>query len=381
MHVLRLLVLTGLALAAPALVAAQVDLTLLNLPDGFEVSLFAEDVPLARSLTVSDAGVVYVGTMSMRSRDGSSVYALVDADKDGRAERKVVVDEGLFMPNGVAWHRGDLYVAEVNRVLRYDDIDEHLDAPPEPVVVSEEFPSDRHHGWKFIRFGPDGKLYVPVGAPCNICEKEDPYAAILRMNADGSDLEVFARGVRNTVGFDWHPESGELWFTDNGRDMMGNDLPPDELNRVPRAGLHFGYPYCHAGDIVDPQLGEGRSCDEFEPPAVALGPHVAAIGLRFYTGEMFPAEYRNRILFAEHGSWNRDDKIGYRVMMVDVDAAGNATGYRPFVDGWLQDGQDWGRPADVEVLADGSLLISDDKSGVVYRVIYSGGTAASAGGH
>ena len=362
--------------------AAFGQLEKLTVPDGFEISVFATEVPEARSLSVSDSGVVYVGTMNMRSKDGGKVYALVDSDGDFTADRMVTVAEGLYMPNGVAWNAGDLFVAEVDKVLRFDDIDANLESVPEAVVVNDSFPSDRHHGWKFIRFGPDGKLYVPVGAPCNICEKEDPYASILRMNRDGSDLEIFARGIRNTVGFDWHPESGDLWFTDNGRDMMGNDMPPDELNRVPEAGLHFGYPYCHAGTIADPEFGESRACDEFVAPAMALGPHVAAIGVRFYRGKMFPAEYRTKIFFAEHGSWNRDDKIGYRVMMVDVDSEGNASNYEPFVEGWLQDGEDWGRPSDLEILADGSMLISDDKGGVIYRVSYVGtqGRAAGAGG-
>lgn len=369
----------ALALLTLPVSAQSPDLSSLKLPPGFEIEVFASDVANARSLSVSPSGIVYVGTMNMRSRDGGSVYALVDGDGDYRADRKITLLEGLYMPNGVAWNDGDLFVAEVDKVLRLDDIDASLDAPPEPVVVNDSFPSDRHHGWKFIRFGPDGKLYVPVGAPCNICEREDPYAAILRMNRDGSELEVFARGVRNTVGFDWHPDTGELWFTDNGRDLMGNDVPPDELNRVTEAGQHFGYPYCHAGTIADPEFGEKRPCSDFVAPAIPLGPHVAAIGARFYRGTMFPAEYRSKIFFAEHGSWNRDDKIGYRVMTVDIDEKGNATNYRPFVEGWLQDGQDWGRPADLEVLADGSMLISDDKGGVVYRVTYVGDSAAGGG--
>ena len=366
-------------LAASPSAATEPRLDTLSLPPGFDISVYARDLPSARSLTVSDSGVVYVGTMSMRSPNSGKVYAVVDTDGDHVADRTVVLAEDLFMPNGVAWSQGDLFVAEVNRVLRFDDIDEHLDAPPDPVVVRNDLPSDRHHGWKFIRFGPDGRLYVPVGAPCNVCEREDPYASILRMNRDGSDLEVYVRGVRNTVGFDWHPDSGELWFTDNGRDLLGNDLPPDELNRVTAAGQHFGFPYCHAGTIVDPQFGEGRSCDEFVPPALALGPHVAAVGARFYRGAMFPEEYRSKIFFAEHGSWNRDDKIGYRVMTVDVSADGTASAYEPFVEGWLQDGKDWGRPADLEVLADGSLLISDDKTGVLYRVAYRAGETEPTG--
>jgi glucose/arabinose dehydrogenase len=237
-------------------------------------------------------------------------------------------------------------------------------------VVTDKLPTETHHGWKFIAFGPDGKLYVPVGAPCNICEPDSQrYANIQRMNADGSGLEVFARGVRNTVGFDWQPGTQALWFTDNGRDMLGDEIPPDELNHAPKAGMHFGYPYCHAGDIVDPEFGAKRPCSEFTPPAQKLGPHVAAIGMRFYTGSMFPAEYRNQVLIAEHGSWNRSKKIGYRISLVKLQG-GKAVAYEPFITGWLQGEEAWGRPSDVLVLPDGSLLVADDAAGAIYRVTY-----------
>ena len=250
------------------------------------------------------------------------------------------------MPNGVAFRNGALYVAEVNRVLRYDDIESHLANPPKPVTVNDQFPKDRHHGWKFIAFGPDGLLYVPVGAPCNICEPdENRYALISRLKADGTGTEIFARGIRNTVGFDWHPVTKELWFTDNGGDNLGDDIPPDELNHAPKQGLNFGYPYCHGGDIPDPQFGKKRSCSEFTPPAQKLGPHVAALGMRFYTGSMFPAEYRNQIFIAEHGSWNRSTPIGYRITVVQLEN-NKAVSYKPFAEGWLQAGQAWGRPVD-----------------------------------
>jgi glucose/arabinose dehydrogenase len=276
------------------------------------------------------------------------------------------------MPNGVAFRDGALYVAEVNRVLRYDNIEANLRRAPEPVVVNDEFPQDEHHGWKFIRFGPDGQLYVPVGAPCNVCDSEDErYAALLRMQPDGTGLEVFAHGIRNTVGFDWHPETNELWFTDNGRDMLGDDVPPDELNHAPEPALHFGFPFCHGGDISDPEFGQSRSCDEFTPPAQKLGPHVAALGMRFYTGTMFPEEYRNQIFIAEHGSWNRSEPIGYRVSLVRLDEDYHVTSYEVFAEGWLQeDGKFWGRPVDVLVMPDGSLLVSDDDSGAIYRITY-----------
>ncbi|HYN21803.1 MAG TPA: PQQ-dependent sugar dehydrogenase, partial [Thermoanaerobaculia bacterium] len=229
---------------------------------------------------------------------------------------------------------------------------------------------DRHHGWQFIRFGPDGLLYVPVGAPCNICESKDPvYAAIHRMKPDGTGLELFASGVRNTVGFDWHPETKELWFTDNGRDWMGDDAPPDELNHAPRAGLHFGYPYCHGNGIPDPEFGRRRPCAQSVSPAAVLGPHVAALGMRFYTGAMFPAEYKNRIFIAEHGSWNRSKPIGYRVMTARVEN-GRAADYKVFAEGWLDGRNAWGRPVDVQVMPDGALLVSDDEGGVIYRVSY-----------
>jgi glucose/arabinose dehydrogenase len=343
---------------------SRLPLDRIHLPPGFAIAAFSEEVPGARSLALSPAGIVYVGTQ------GRKVYALVDRDHDGRADQVYTVASNLHTPNGVAWKDGALYVAEVSRVLRFDGIDGHLDHPPAPKVVREGFPSDRHHGWKFIRFGPDGLLYVPVGAPCNICKPEKPiYAAITRMRPDGSGLEIFARGIRNTVGFDWHPQTHELWFTDNGRDWLGDDRPPDELNRAPTAGLDFGYPYCHGKDIADPEFGKKRPCSASTPPEIELGPHVAAIGMRFYTGKMFPAEYRDQIFLAEHGSWNRTQPIGYRVSLVRL-ANGKAVSYTPFAEGWLGARGEWGRPVDVEVMPDGALLVSDDEAGAVYRVVY-----------
>jgi glucose/arabinose dehydrogenase len=280
------------------------------------------------------------------------------------------VASGLQMPVGVAYQDGKLYVSAVSRILRFDDIEQHLDHPPAPVVVTDKLPRDTHHGWKFIAFGPDGKLYVPTGAPCNICEPDSQrYAQIARMNADGSGLEVFARGVRNSVGFDWQPQTRELWFTENGRDLLGDDAPPDELNHAPRAGMHFGYPFCHGGDIADPEFGGKRRCDEFTPPARKLGAHVASLGMRFYTGTQFPPEYRNQIFIAEHGSWNRSHKSGYRVTLVRLQGD-KAVSYEPFATGWLQGESAWGRPADVLVLPDGSLLVSDDSAGAIYRITY-----------
>jgi glucose/arabinose dehydrogenase len=255
-------------------------------------------------------------------------------------------------------------------VLRYDNIESQLSRPPNPDVVNNSFPRDRSHGWKFIAFGPDGLLYVPVGAPCNICEPDpNRYAVIMRMKPDGSGVETYARGVRNSVGFDWHPAGKELWFTDNGRDRMGDNVPPDELNYAPRPGMHFGYPYCHGGDVADDQFGVKRPCSEFVAPAQKLGPHVAALGMRFYTGSMFPSRYRNQIFIAEHGSWNRSTPIGYRITLVEL-KNNEPVSYEVFAEGWLQGSKVWGRPVDVLVMPDGALLISDDHGGKIYRISY-----------
>ncbi len=342
----------------------------IELPPGFRIAFFAEHLPNARSMVLSPAGTLFVGT-----RTAGSVYALRDEDGDGVAERRFVIAKGLHMPNGVAVRGGALYVAEVSRVIRFDDIERRLEAPPKPAVVNATFPTDEHHGWKFIAFGPDGLLYVPVGAPCNVCDPKDPrYASVMRMKADGSGLEIFARGIRNTVGFDWRPSTGVLWFTDNGRDELGDDVPPDELDRAPKKGLHFGFPYCHGGDIPDPELGKGKRCQDFVPPVQRLGPHVAALGMRFYTGSMFPERYRGQIFIAEHGSWNRTKPDGDRVTLVTIDA-GEHTTYAPFATGWLtREGNKLGRPVDVLVMPDGALLVSDDQRGAIYRITYQAET-------
>ena len=337
----------------------------IELPPGFAIQVYAE-VEAARSMTLSPGGTLFVG-----SRQHGVVYAIPDADGNSIADSVYVVDEDLLQPNGVAFRDGDLFVAEINRVLRYDGVENDPARPPAPVVVNDAFPSDELHGWKFIRFGPDGLLYVPVGAPCNICETGDPYAAIHRMQPDGSGLEIVARGVRNSVGFDWHPVTGDLWFTDNGRDLLGDELPPDELNHAPQAGLHFGYPYCYGGGVRDPGIEGNWDCGDFRPAARALGPHVAAVGMRFYTGAMFPDSYHNQIFIAEHGSWNRTQKIGYRVSLVQLQE-NRTVGYKPFASGWLQGQESWGRPVDVQVMADGSLLVSDDQAGLIYRITYGG---------
>lgn len=350
---------------SPADSSSELPLHTLKLPPGFAISVYANNVPNARSMALGPHGTLFVGT-----RTEGRVYAIIDRNQDQTADEVITLARGLNMPNGVAFRDGALYVAEVNRVLRFDDIESHLDNPPQPVVVNARFPRDRHHGWKFIRFGPDGLLYVPVGAPCNICKSEDErYASLMRMKPDGTDLEIFVRGIRNTVGFDWQPETQELWFTENGRDWLGEDRPPEELNHAAQKGLHFGFPYCHGGNIPDPDFGKEHKCEEFIPPAMPLGPHVAALGMRFYTGAMFPHEYRNQILIAEHGSWNRKTPIGYRVTLVRLEN-NRAVEYKVFAEGWLQKGRAWGRPVDVQVMPDGALLVSDDQAGVIYRISY-----------
>jgi glucose/arabinose dehydrogenase len=340
-----------------------------QLREGFRISLFAGNIPNARSMTRGSDGTIFVGTLN---RGGGRVFALRDENGDYRVDEVYTLAKGLNLPNGVAYRDGSLYVAEVNRVLEFPDIESRLTNPPVPRVVSDRFPSDRAHGWKFIRFGPDGKLYVPVGAPCNVCERSDPrYATITRMNPDGSNLEVYARGVRNTVGFDWHPVTKELWFTDNGRDWMGDDIPPDELNHAPEGGLHFGFPYLHGRDIRDPEYWKRRTRDDFRTPARELGPHVAALGMIFYTGTLFPEEYRNQIFIAEHGSWNRSVPIGYRITLVRLQG-NRAISYEVFAEGWLEGERAWGRPVDLLQLPDGSLLVSDDRANAIYRISYTG---------
>ena len=376
-RLIPLLVVFALALQTqPA--PTKLPLETIKLPPGFAIDVYATGVQNARQMALGANGTLFVG-----SRTTGKVHAVVDRDKDNKADQVFVIASGLRMPSGVAFRDGALYVAEVNRVIRYDGIESKLESPPQPAVVNDKLPTEDHHGWKYLGFGPDGWLYVPVGAPCNVCERPDDerFATILRMKPDGSGAEVFARGIRNTVGFDWHPQSRELWLAENGRDNLGDDVPPDEMLRAHKAGLHFGFPYCHGGDTPDPQFGAKRPCKEFEPPAIRLGAHVAAIGMKFYTGRMFPQEYRNQIFVAEHGSWNRSKPQGYRIMLIKVDG-GKAVSYTPFAEGWLRGtrsmrgnnavGDAWGRPADVLVMPDGSLLISDDEAGAIYRISYKG---------
>ena len=355
----------ALSLASAAACAQPLPVDRIKLPPGFTIEVVAR-VPNARAMTFGKDGTLFVG-----SAGAGKVHAVTFPQGGGEARVRTIAS-GLRDPAGVAYRDGALYVSATSRILRFDDIEKHLDAPPAPIVVTDAYPTDGHHGRKFIAFGPDGKLYVPVGVPCNICEPEtDRYGIVTRIDSSGGGREIVARGVRNTVGFDWHPVTKELWFTDNGRDMMGDDLPPDELNRVAKPGAHFGYPYCHGGTVADPEFGARRPCSEFVAPVQNLGPHVAALGMRFYTGTQFPPAYRNQVFIAEHGSWNRSTKIGYRVSLVRLDANGRAIEYKPFAEGWLGDnGQVWGRPADVVVAPDGSLLVSDDSAGAIYRISY-----------
>lgn len=363
MHTGKWLFVLALLFAAPS-GAADLPLERIKLPQGFSIELVAR-VPNAREMALGANGTLFVGSMA-----AGNVYAITL--HRGAPATVTTIASGLDEPVGVAFHDKALYVSAVSRILRFDDIESHLDHPLPPALVSDRFPSDAMHGWKFIAFGPDGKLYVPVGAPCNICEKDrDRYAVITRMNPDGSGVEVYARGLRNSVGFDWDPRTKELWFTNNGRDWLGDDLPPDTLHHAPRPGLDFGFPYCHAGTLPDPEFGRKRACSEFAQPAQLLGPHVAPLGMRFYTGTAFPAAYRDQIFIAEHGSWNRSKKIGYRLTLVRVEN-NRAVSYQPFATGWLQNETAWGRPADVLVMPDGSLLVSDDYAGAIYRIGYRG---------
>jgi glucose/arabinose dehydrogenase len=348
--------------------SASLPLDKIKLPAGFKIEVYAE-VENARSMAMSPSGVLYVG-----NRDGDKVYAVKDTNGDNKADKKWVLASGLKEPNGVAFKDGDLYIAEISKISKLEKIESSLANPPKLKLVKGDYPTEEHHGWKYIAFGPDGKLYVPVGAPCNICESEkDIYASITRINPDGSGFEIFAKGVRNTVGFTWHPDTKELWFTDNGRDMLGDDKPSCELNTAPQAGMHFGYPYCHEGTIKDPEFGSKRACSEFIAPADKLGPHVAPLGLKFYTGNMFPAAYKNQIFVAEHGSWNRSKKSGYNVTLVKMND-NKVSSHELFASGWLDDASQkaWGRPVDVLILADGSMLVSDDQANVIYRISYQG---------
>ncbi|WP_405382229.1 PQQ-dependent sugar dehydrogenase [Maribacter sp. LLG6340-A2] len=352
-----------------ALDSTDLALLELNLPEGFKIEVFARGVDGARSMAMGDDGTLFVGT-----RTENNIYAIQDTNGDFKADNVMVLDT-MEVPNGIAMRNGDLYVAQVGSLWKYPNIEDQLDGEVEKELIYDDFPTEFHHGWKYIAFGPDDKLYVPVGAPCNICnrtEEDERFATITRMDPDGSNREIYARGVRNSVGFTWHPETKQMWFTDNGRDMLGDDIPPCELNTVTEAGQHFGYPFCHGGIVKDPEFGDERPCSDFVEPALQLGAHVAPLGIKFYTGNMFPAEYQGKAFIAEHGSWNRSKKVGYRIMMVDIED-GEVINSEPFIDGWLDEvaQEASGRPVDLLMLKDGSMLISDDYGDAIYRVSFA----------
>ncbi|WP_246174513.1 PQQ-dependent sugar dehydrogenase [Pandoraea bronchicola] len=359
---------TAIALA-PQLATARDALPIerLTLPPGFYVEVLSDQVPGARGMVLGPKGTLFVG-----SRAQGDVYAITLDPSRAYAAKVRTVASGLNMPVGVAMRNGALYISAVSDIVKLDDIENRLDNPGKPAVVYDKLPSESHHGWRYIAFGPDQRLYVGVGAPCNVCKRdENRYAMIGSMKPDGTDWRVVARGVRNTVGFDWQPGTHTLWFTDNGRDLLGDDVPDDELNRLTRVGEHFGFPYCHAGDVADPEFGREKRCSAFTPPMAKLGAHVAALGMKFYTGKQFPEDYRGSIFIAEHGSWNRSRKVGYRVVRVVLDTKGNVVKQEIFAQGWLGDDESvWGRPVDLLTLPDGSLLISDDHAGAIYRITY-----------
>jgi glucose/arabinose dehydrogenase len=379
-HPLTMALLVSLASLATPHASALIAQTpaSLTVPAGFRVEVYAENVQNARAMARGPQGTLFVGSMA-----AGKVHAVIDQNRDNKADRVVLIASGLRQPTGVAMRNGALYVATPTQILRYDDIERHLDAPPAPVVVRDSLPNPRSgHTWKFISFGPDDLLYISIGAPCNVCLSPPMVSNILRMKADGSNLEVFAEGIRNSVGFDWHPTSRELWFTDNGRDMLGDDIPGDELNVAWKPGLNFGFPYCHQGDLADPEFGAQRACSTFEPPAQKLGAHVAAIGMAFYSGTMFPASYRNAVFIAEHGSWNRSSPSGYRVTVARTNGR-RVTSYEPFLEGFMPAAGAGapggrgaasvatGRPADVLQLPDGSILVSDDAAHRILRISYN----------
>ncbi|MBM4261804.1 MAG: sorbosone dehydrogenase family protein [Deltaproteobacteria bacterium] len=349
--------------------ADKLQLNQLKMPKGFKIDVYLSGIPNARSLRLGDKGTVFVS-----NRQLDKVYAIVE--RHGKREAKIIA-AGLDRPNGLAFHRGTLYIGEGTKISKLENIEDKIDNPGKPVVIYDDLPNHQSHGWKFIAVGPDNKLYINIGAPCNICLPPEENAQIRRINLDGSGAEVFARGVRNSVGFDWHPVTKDMYFTDNGRDWLSEDLPEDELNRVTKVGQHFGFPYCHQGNFTDREMGWGRSCDEFTPPVALLGPHSAALGMRFYTGSMFPAEYRNAAFIARHGSWNRTRKVGGDIVVAKLNVDGSVKSVQPFITGFLQNNEYWGRPVDVQFMKDGSMLISDDYAGAVYRVTYTGMRTAS----
>ena len=348
-----------------ATAADKLPINKIKLPPGFKAEVWASGILDARGLREGDKGTVFVSSLFVAGK----VYAVVD--KGGKREVKTIAEK-LFLPNGIEFHKGSLYVATPKDITRYDNIEANLDSPPKPVMIYDKLPGEIPHGWKFIKIGPDGKLYVPIGAPCNICLPGAGFAKIIKMNLDGSGVEDVAVGVRNTVGFDFDPKGGDLWFTDNQRDWVSEDLPLDELNHVTAPGKqHFGYPYCHSGDFADPEFGWGTKCSDFTPPVAKLGAHSAPLGMRFYTGKMFPAEYQGAIFIARHGPWNRTQKYAADLVVAWPDGKGGIAKWEPFMTGLAENNDYLGRPVDMLVMKDGSLLVSDDHNGAIYRISYS----------
>ncbi len=339
----------------------------IQLAEGFVISYFAEEVKEARSIVVADNGWVFVST-----RKHGSVYALKDTSGNGRADLKITLAKNWNQPNGIAISGNDLYVAEIHQIHKFANLVSDPGQDVRSEVIYADLPKHKHHGWRYINIGPDGKLYTAIGAPCNICLREEPhFASISRMSLDGSNFEVVQHGIRNSVGFDWDPKSGYLWFTDNNRDWLGDDLPACELNVATEDGQHFGYPYCHQGDLPDPKYGKMRSCDEFVIPAQNLVAHSAPLGISFLNDAEVPPSFKNRLLIAEHGSWNRTTPVGYRITMVDIEED-RATNYSVFAEGWLDGDDKYGRPVDVATYIDGSILVTDDFHNAVYRIDYVG---------
>jgi len=334
----------------------------LKLPPGFNIEVYASGIPNTRSLRIGDKGTVFVGT-----RFGNKVTAIVK--KDGKTEIKTIA-EGLYRPNGLAYHNGTLYIAELSQISKIDNVEANLDKPSKPTVIYTDLPKDEAHGWKFIAIGPDNKLYVPIGQPGNNVLHDKDHGQIRRINLDGTGAEIVAKGVRNTVGFDWNPLNKQLYFSDNGRDWLSEDVPQDELNRITKVGEHFGAPYCYQGNMLDPEFGWGHNCREFTAPIALTGPHSAGLGLRFYTGDMFPKKYRNAIFLARHGSWNRTNKFGGDVVAIFLNKDGTVKSVEPFITGFLVDNKYIGRPVDMEIMKDGSMLLSDDWNGAIYRITY-----------
>jgi len=348
-----------------ATAADKLPVAKIKLPPGFKAEVWASDILDARGLRQGDKGTVFVSSLFVAGK----IYAVVD--KGGKREVKTIAEK-LFLPNGIEFVKGSLYVATPKDITRYDNIEDKLDSPPAPVMVYDKLPGEIPHGWKFIKLGPDGKLYVPIGAPCNICDPGEGFAKILKMNLDGSGVETVATGVRNTVGFDFDPKDGSLWYTNNGRDWLSEDLPNDTLNHVSKAGQNFGFPYCHQGTFADPEFGWGKNCSEFAQPALLTGPHAGTLGMRFYNGKMFPAQYRGAIFMARHGPWNRTKKYAADIVVAWPDGKGGIKKMEPFLTGLVENNEYLGRPVDVMVMKDGSMLVSDDHNGAIYRISYKG---------